>query len=32
MPVDMWTSPAEQPAPFGACGQAMDNANALPTA
>jgi len=32
-PVDMWTSPSDQPAPFGACGQAMDNAkNALPTA
>jgi len=31
-PVDMWTSPANQPAPFGACGQAMDNAYALPTA
>ncbi len=31
-PVDMWTSPAEQPTPFGTCGQAMDNANALPTA
>lgn len=31
MPVDMWTSPSDQPAPFGACGQAMDNANALPT-
>jgi putative transposase len=25
-PVDMWTSPAEQPAPYGTCGQAMDNA------
>jgi putative transposase len=31
MPVDMWTSPSDQPAPFGTCGQAMDNANALPT-
>jgi putative transposase len=31
-PVDMWTSPADQPAPFGACEQAMDNAIALPTA
>jgi putative transposase len=30
--VDMWTSPSDQPAPFGTCGQAMDNANALPTA
>ena len=27
-PVDMWTSPSDQPAPFGTCGQAMDNANA----
>lgn len=32
MPVDMWTSPSDQPAPFGTCGQAMDNASALPTA
>jgi len=31
-PMDMWTSPTDQPAPFGTCGQAMDNANALPTA
>lgn len=31
-PVNMWTSPSDQPAPFGACGQAMDNASALPTA
>ena len=30
-PVDMWTSPPDQPTPFGTCGQAMDNANALPT-
>lgn len=30
-PVDMWTSPSDQPAPFGTCGQVMDNANALPT-
>lgn len=30
-PVDMWTSPSGQPAPFGACGQVMDNAYALPT-
>lgn len=30
-PVDMWTSPSDQPAPFGTCGQAMDNASALPT-
>lgn len=29
--VDMWTSPTEQPAPYGTCGQAMDNASALPT-
>jgi len=31
-PVDMGTSPLEQPAPFGTCGQAMDNENTLPTA
>ena len=31
-PMDMWTSPSEQSAPFGAYGQAMDNANALTTA
>lgn len=31
-PMDMWTSPSEQPVPFGTCGQAMDNASALPTA
>ena len=31
-PMDMWTSPSDQPAPFGTCGQAMDNAIALPTA
>ncbi len=31
-PMDMWTSPSGQPAPFGTCGQAMDNADALPTA
>ena len=31
-PVDMWTSPTDQSAPFGTCGQGMDNAkNALPT-
>lgn len=30
-PVDMWTSPSDQPAPFGPCGQVMDNAGALPT-
>lgn len=30
-PVDIWTSPSEQPAPFGTCEQVMDNANALPT-
>lgn len=31
-PMDMCTSPPGQPAPFGTCGQAMDNAVALPTA
>jgi len=31
-PMDMWTSASHQPAPFGTCGQAMDNAGALPTA
>ena len=31
-PVNIWTSPAEQPVPYGTCGQAMDNATALPTA
>lgn len=31
-PVEMWTRPSEQPAPFGRCGQAIDNANALPIA
>lgn len=30
-PMDMWTSPSEQPAPYGTCGQAMDNAGASPT-
>lgn len=30
-PVDMWTSPSDQPAPFGTCGQVMDNASALAT-
>jgi len=30
-PVNMCTSPSGQPAPFGACGQAMDNATAFPT-
>ncbi len=30
-PVDMCTSPSGQPAPFGTCGQVMDNACALPT-
>ena len=30
-PVEIWTSPADQSAPVGACGQTMDNANALPT-
>jgi hypothetical protein len=29
----MWTSPSEQPAPFGTCGQTVDNRDyALPTA
>jgi putative transposase len=32
LPVDLWTSPSDQPEPFGTCGQAMDNASALPTA
>jgi transposase len=31
-PMDMWTSPTDQPTPYGTCGQAMDNASALPTA
>ena len=31
-PMDMWTNPTGQSAPFGACGQPMDNADALPTA
>jgi len=31
LPMDMWTSPSDQPAPFGTCGQVMDNADALPT-
>jgi len=30
-PVDMCTSPSGQTAPFGTCGQVMDNAMALPT-
>jgi len=30
-PVDMCTSPSDQPPPFGTCGQVMDNAYALPT-
>ena len=30
-PVDMWTSPADQPAPFGTCDQVVDNKKALPT-
>lgn len=30
-PVDRWTSPTDQQASFGTCGQSMDNANALPT-
>jgi len=28
-PMDMGTSPSDQPAPFGTCGQAMDNADAF---
>jgi len=28
-PVNIWTSPSDQPVPFGPCGQAMDNADAL---
>jgi len=32
LPMDMLTSASHQPAPFGTCGQAMDNASALPTA
>jgi len=31
-PVDMWTRPTDQPAPFGTCGQAMDNKKTLSTA
>jgi len=31
-PEAIWTSPSDQPAPFGTCGQAMDNAYALTTA
>ncbi len=30
-PMDMWMSLSDRSAPFGACGQAMDNATALPT-
>lgn len=30
--LDMWTSPSDQPAPVGTCGQTVDNAIALPTA
>ena len=30
-PMDMCTSPSGQTAPFGTCGQVMDNAAALPT-
>lgn len=32
--MDLWTSPAERPEPFGPCGQPMDNvrvAHRLPT-
>jgi putative transposase len=28
-PVDMWTSASHQPAPFGTCGQTLDNENML---
>ena len=31
-PVDLWTSPSGRPAPCGACGQAVDDARASPTA
>lgn len=31
-PVDLWTSPTDQPEPYGPCGKAMDNANAFSTA
>lgn len=31
-PVDRCTNPSDQTVPVGTCGQAMDNANALPTA
>lgn len=31
-PVELWTSPSDQPAPFRTCGQVMDNALALSTA
>ncbi|MCZ0951510.1 MAG: hypothetical protein OXJ56_02910, partial [Rhodospirillaceae bacterium] len=31
-PVDLWTSPADRPAPCGPWGQPLDNADALPTA
>jgi hypothetical protein len=30
--MDMWTNPSDQSSPYGTHGQAMDNANALPTA
>lgn len=30
-PIDMWTSPSDQPAPFVPCAEVMDNAYALPT-
>ena len=30
-PLVMWTNPTDQLAPFGTCGQALDNASALPT-
>lgn len=31
-PLDMWTNSSKQLAPFGTCGQSLDNANALPIA
>ena len=30
--MDLWTSPSGRPAPSGACGQAVDDARASPTA
>ena len=28
-PMDMWTSPSEQPVPYGTCGHAMDNTETM---